>query len=207
MFTVLILPYLLHFSFLKPRYKYILRLLLPPLFHPMFVQVCFLFLFFKYQCICNFNRRETADTRSPRREHHPSALALGVGDTMSAVCRSWLNSISSSVNALKRKKKTHILSFFLFIYIFPHSEAFLRPVTFPTAPFSDFPSPKKLFIWWLTGKAVHIYKQSLLFLILSFSFLLFPVVIHFGWHFHGDFPKKRIQSDTKVHLNNIQEEK
>jgi len=107
----------------------------------------------------------------------------------------------------QEKKKTHILSFFLFIYIFPHSEAFLRPVTFPTAPFSDFPSPKKLFIWWLTGKAVHIYKQSLLFLILSFSFLLFPVVIHFGWHFHGDFPKKRIQSDTKVHLNNIQEEK
>lgn len=96
------------------------------------------------------------------------------------------------------------ISFFFFSIFLP-SKASLSPFAFPTAPFSDFPSLRNLFIWWFTGKAVHVYKQSLLFLILSFSILLFPVVIHFGRYFHGDFPHKRIQSDTKTHLNNIQE--
>lgn len=69
---------------------------------------------------------------------------------------------------------------FLTFFFFFLSEASPSPIAFPTVPFSDFPSSKNLFIWWFTGKAVRVYKQSLLFLILSFSILLFPVVIHFG---------------------------
>lgn len=68
---------------------------------------------------------------------------------------------------------------------------------FPSTPFPAFPSPRHPFICWFTGKAVHVYKQSLFFLILSFSILLFPVVIQSGRCFHGDFPKERIQSDIK----------
>lgn len=71
------------------------------------------------------------------------------------------------------------------------------PVVFPPTPFSAFPSLKHPFICWFTGKAVHISKQSWFFLILSFSLLLFPVVIQSGRCFHGDFPKERIQSDTE----------
>lgn len=191
-------------SFKKHWFKYILPLQQPPLFPFFFFLQCFLIFFYEY--IYKLKRRQRAafwKHNFASTEHHLLFSPASGHDAMSVMNTFWLTPFSHLVNILKRKHHILYLLSFLFSF-FSTIQSFSEPSCFPNHSIFRL-SVWRISIWWFTGKAVHISKQSLLFLILSFSILLFPVVIHFGRYFNRDFPKKRIRSNIKMHLNNIQE--
>lgn len=174
-------------------------------------------LFFSSQlCLCKLNRNFSSSWVISHHFCHvwdhfylhrtSSLLPSGFRAGGCHICtRPVLTNSSHPLHTVQRKKKNMFFMFACLVGFF-NSKSQAETLCFSNCSIfrlSKLNEPLNLVAYWKSCS--HLQTKLTLFLILSLSTLLFPVLVHFGQYFHRDFPEKRIQSDIEVHLNNIQE--